>query len=192
MLDVIKNALNYLKFSDDQEEYEDYTDEDYYEEETEQENPLLKQKTKEISRLEEKRFASVQEMPIPKEEQPEPKRYSRMERTNNNKIVPIRTTSKGLEVCIMKPTSFEDSQDICDMLLGGRATVVNLEGFDPDDAQRIMDFISGCVYSINGKLHQISRYIFIFSPENIDISGDYQELVDAGIGFGVPTLNKDF
>ena len=192
MLDVIKNALGYLKFSDDEEEYEDYTDDDYDEDEAEKEKTFLKTKQKEVSRLEEKRFASVQEMPIPKEEQPEPKRYSRMERTNSNKIVPIRTTSKGLEVCIMKPTSFEDSQDICDMLLAGRATVVNLEGFDPDDAQRIMDFISGCVYSMNGKLHQISRYIFIFSPDSIDISGDYQELVDAGIGFGVPTLNKEF
>ena len=43
-------------------------------------------------------------------------------------------------------------------------------GFDPDDAQRIMDFISGCIYAINGKYHQISKYIFIFTPENVDIS----------------------
>ena len=170
MLDVIKNALGYLKFSDDEEEYEDFTDDDYEEEETEKEKPMFKAKQKEVSRLEENRFSSVQELPSAKEEQPEPKRYSRMERTNSNKIVPIRTTAKGLEVCIMKPTSFEDSQDICDMLLAGRATVVNLEGFDPDAAQRIMDFISGCVYSMNGKLHQISRYIFIFSPDSIDIS----------------------
>ena len=91
----------------------------------------------------------------------------------------------------MKPTSFEDSQDICDMLLSGRAAVVNLEGFDPMEAQRIMDFISGCVYAINGKLHQISRYIFIFSPDSVDISGDYLDLVPDD-GFGVPTINKEF
>ncbi len=114
-----------------------------------------------------------------------------MDRPGATKVVPIRTTSKGLEVCIMKPSSFEDSQDICDMLLGGRAAVVNLEGFDPLDAQRIMDFISGCVYAINGKLHQISKYIFIFSPDSIDISGDYLEFMPDE-GFEVPTLNKDF
>ena len=114
-----------------------------------------------------------------------------MERTASNKIVPIRTTPKGLEVCIMKPSTFEDSQDICDMLLTGRASVVNLEGFDPLDAQRIMDFISGCVYAINGKLHQISKYIFIFSPDSIDISGDYLEFMPDE-GFEVPTLNKEF
>lgn len=122
---------------------------------------------------------------------PRERRAARMERTTSNKVVPIRTTPKGLEVCIMKPSSFEDSQDICDMLLTGRAVVVNLEGFDPIDAQRIMDFISGSVYAINGKLHQISKYIFIFSPDTIDISGDYLGFI-ADDSFEVPTLNKEF
>lgn len=115
----------------------------------------------------------------------------KMDRATNNKVVPIKSVARNLEVCIMKPSSFADSQDICDMLLSGRAAVVNLEGFDPIEAQRIMDFISGCVYAINGRLHQISRYIFIFSPDTIDISGDYLELLPVD-GFGVPTINKEF
>ena len=192
LLDGIKNALGYLKFSDDEEEYDDYDD---YEEENEpQERRLFSSQPKSVSKVEEKKTAfTQQERTSVREEQAESKRSSsRMERTTNNKIVPIRTTPKGMEVCIMKPVSFEDSQDICDMLLTGRAAVVNLEGFDPDEAQRIMDFISGCVYAIGGKLHQISKYIFIFSPDTIDISGDYQELVSDNFGFGVPTLNKEF
>ena len=91
----------------------------------------------------------------------------------------------------MKPTVFEDSKEICDLLISGRVTVINLEGFDIDIAQRIMDFVSGCVYAINGKLHQISNYIFIVTPENVDISGDYLELLESN-GFEVPTLNKEF
>lgn len=108
-----------------------------------------------------------------------------------SKVVPIRNAVRGLEVCIMKPTSFEDSQDICDMLLSGRAAVINLEGFDVDIAQRVMDFVSGAVYSLNGKLHQISSYIFIISPDNVDVSGDYLDLIRQN-GFEVPTLNKEF
>ncbi len=110
----------------------------------------------------------------------------------SSKIVPIKAANRSLEVCIMKPASFADSQDICDLLLDGRAVVVNLEGFDPLEAQRIMDFISGCVYSINGRLHQISRYIFIFSPDSIDISGDYLDIATDDEGFGVPTINQEF
>ena len=113
-----------------------------------------------------------------------------MERTSSNKVVPIRTTAKGLEVCIMKPTTFEDSQEICDMLLTGRAVVINLEGFDDKLAQRRMDFISGSVYAINGKLHRISNCIFIVSPDTIDISGDYADLIQSS--FEPPTLQTRF
>ena len=112
-------------------------------------------------------------------------------RSSSSKVVPIRSSVKGFEVSIMKPTIFEDSQEICDLLISGRVTVINLEGFDIDIAQRIMDFVSGCVYAINGKLHQISNYIFIVTPENVDISGDYLELLESN-GFEVPTLNKEF
>ena len=110
------------------------------------------------------------------------------------RVVPLRSasatsSSRSLEVSIMKPTRFDDSQDICDMLVDERATVVNLEGIDLALAQRIMDFISGAVYSLNGKIHQISNLIFIVSPENVDISGDYLSYVEQN-GFEVPTLNQ--
>jgi len=118
-------------------------------------------------------------------------KVSKVERSSVNKVVPIRTTPKGLEVCIMKPTSFEDSQEICDTLLTGRATVINLEGFDDKLAQRTMDFISGSVYAINGKLHRISNCIFIVSPDTVDISGDYLDLIQQN-GFEPPTFHTKF
>jgi len=121
-------------------------------------------------------------------------RTQRPERTTASRVVPLRSASvssasRALEVSIMKPTRFDDSQDICDMLVDERATVVNLEGIDLALAQRIMDFISGAVYSLNGKIHQISNLIFIVSPENVDISGDYLSYVEQN-GFEVPTLNQ--
>ena len=120
-------------------------------------------------------------------------RVQRPERqtTAASRVVPLRSASasKVWEVSIMKPTRFDDSQDICDMLLDERATVVNLEGIDLALAQRIMDFISGAVYALNGKIHQISNLIFIISPENVDISGDYLSYVEQN-GFEVPTLNR--
>ncbi len=120
---------------------------------------------------------------------PMPKRTSF--RTASNKVVPIHTTSRGSEICVIRPNNFGDSQDACEMLMQGHAVVVILEGIDIMEAQRIMDFISGCVFSISGKMHQISRYIFIFSPENVDVSGDYLELSQAD-EFNIPALNKEF
>ena len=188
MANIFKNILDSLKLTED-DDYDDYVSEE---------------EEKEAKRAEriERKATKQQVRPIYEKEEPTPasntmanelrkEKVTRMERTTSNKVVPIRTTPKGFEVCIMKPTTFEDSQDICDMLLSGRAAVINLEGFDVDLAQRIMDFISGSVYAMNGKLHQISSYIFIISPDTVDISGDYLDLIRSD-GFEVPTLNKEF
>lgn len=108
----------------------------------------------------------------------------------NSKPKVVSLNRSMMEVKIVQPTSFEDSQEICNTLLESKPVVVNLEGFDPDDAQRIMDFISGCIYAINGKYHQISKYIFIFTPENVDISGDSLSLGDGTAT--MPTISREF
>lgn len=194
MANMIKNFLGYFRLGEEDDDYEDYMDEM----DDKERNRMERERIREMERAQ-KTEASVErklnrrtkEVDVPDFAESRRDKSLRAEKTSSSKIVPIRTTTKGLEVCIMKPSTFEDSQDICDMLLTGRAVVVNLEGFDPDVAQRIMDFISGAVYAIGGKLHQISRYIFIFSPDNIDISGDYLDLVPVD-GLGVPTINKEF
>lgn len=111
-------------------------------------------------------------------------------RASKPKVVPMHS-SKMMEVNIIKPKSSEDSQEICNTLLNNRPVVVNLEGFDPDEAQRIMDFICGCIFAIDGKYHQISKYIFIFSPHNVDISGDSLSFSGENIG-SAPTINREF
>ena len=190
MSSMFKSILNRLKLTDEGEddddiEYGEYI-EDYAKKEKQRAETLEKKEARKSSRQSSEDEPAIS---IPTETRKE--RLQRIERSHISKVVPIRTTPKGFEVCIMKPTNFEDSQDICDMLLSGRAAVINLEGFDVELAQRIMDFISGSVYAMNGKLHQISSYIFIISPDTVDISGDYLDLIpDAG--FEVPTLNKDF
>lgn len=126
-------------------------------------------------------------------ESPRRERIQRMERQqsyNSNRITPMRHSNHGLEVCIIKPERFEDSQEICDMLKNERAVIVNLEGLDLALAQRIVDFVSGSIYALNAKIHQISGSIFCVSPEKVDISGDYIDMISQN-GFEVPNLKKD-
>jgi cell division inhibitor SepF len=54
-----------------------------------------------------------------------------------------------------------------------------VEGLNVEIAQRIIDFASGSCFAISGNLQKISNYIFIISPANVDISGDFQNLVDS-------------
>jgi len=84
-----------------------------------------------------------------------------------------------MEVCVIKPTTIEDELEITDTLLNGRTVVINMEGLNIELAQRIIDFISGSVYAMHGNLQKISNYIFLATPNGVDISGDIQNLMDA-------------
>ena len=99
--------------------------------------------------------------------------------TNNNKVVPMRRGS-GMEVSLIKPTSLDDAKEICDYLLAGKAVVLNMEGIHTETAQRIIDFTSGSTYSMNGNLQKISNYIFIATPQSVELSGDFQDLLSGG------------
>ena len=89
---------------------------------------------------------------------------------------PARSAARGQEVCIFKPSSIEDSREITETLLEGKAVVVNFEGLHVEISQRIIDFISGSCYALDGNLQKISNYIFIATPHSVDISGDFQNL----------------
>ena len=90
----------------------------------------------------------------------------------SSKITPMRKKNSGngtMEVCVIKPSSMEDTREIADTLIDRCTVVLNLEGIDVDVAQRIIDFSSGACYSIAGSLQKISSYIFILTPANVEI-----------------------
>ena len=122
------------------------------------------------------------------EEEEEPPEKPRFLGRSNPKVVPMR---RSMEVTMIKPTSMEDSRDICDFLLAGKAVVLNMEGIHTEVAQRIIDFTSGATYSMNGNLQKISRYIFIATPDSVELSGDFQDILAAGgaMGMDVSGLN---
>lgn len=133
-----------------------------------------------------KKNHKLQPASTPEFTEPEPvAETKRPKEKTQSKITPMRSSSKrsqttsGMEVCVIKPTSFEESREITETLLTNRTVVLNMEGLDVDIAQRIIDFASGSCYAINGNLQKISNYIFIITPESVDISGDFQSLMDS-------------
>ncbi len=93
------------------------------------------------------------------------------------------------EISIYNVKNFEDATLVCDKLVNGLPIIVSFDDPNSTTAQRVMDFLAGCIYTINGNLHTISDKIFLFSPEGVDVSGDYMNLVKEN-SFGVPTFNK--
>lgn len=85
--------------------------------------------------------------------------------------------TNNFSVCVIRPRSMEDALEIAKTLMKDRVVILNLEGLDLDVSQRVFDFASGACCALQGKLDKISNYIFVLIPQDIDISGEFQEIL---------------
>ena len=167
-MSLIDGVLNLMRLNPD-DEYDEELDDLPYDDEEEEEYTrrkpsVVKKEKKEESVFEEE---AVKERVV----------------KSTPKITPIskgtRKQVMGMEVCVIKPTSVEDAREITETLLNGRTVVLNVEVLNVDIAQRIIDFTAGSCFAISGNLQKISNYIFIITPANVDISGDFKNIVDS-------------
>ena len=77
-----------------------------------------------------------------------------------------------VRMVITQPTSFEQSEEICNYLKEKKSIIVNLEYVNKDVARRIIDFISGAVHALDGHIQKVSNAIFLIAPVNYEISSD--------------------
>ena len=98
------------------------------------------------------------------------------------KIVNIHTTTQ-LKVVVVHPEAFEDSKEIADHLKTKKPIVVNLEKLDPEIAKKIIDFLSGAVYALDGNIQKISKGIFLIVPYNMGIMGDFKDELRSKVVF---------
>lgn len=87
-----------------------------------------------------------------------------------NRVVNMPQTQVKMKIC--KPTSFEQSEEICTELKEKKSIIVNLEYVNKDVARRIVDFISGAVQALDGHIEKISNSIFLVAPFNYEIVND--------------------
>ena len=91
----------------------------------------------------------------------------------NNKIVSMpQTQSQAIKMVISQPTTFEQSDEICSFLKEKKSIIVNLEYVNKDVARRIVDFISGGVYALDGYIQKVSNSIFLVAPSNYEITNE--------------------
>ena len=91
----------------------------------------------------------------------------------NNKIVSMpQTQSQAIKMVISQPTTFEQSDEICAFLKERKSIIVNLEYVNKDVARRIVDFISGGVYALDGYIQKVSNSIFLVAPSNYEITNE--------------------
>ncbi len=199
MASGLNKFMNFLKLTDEDDEFEDdfYDDEDYDYDRKElekEEKRLMKERKKEEKRGASSTSSYHSDRYYEREEQApaSPKRTAGYRSSTGSKVVQMPSSNSDMEVCIVKPANIGEAQQVCDLLLNAHPVVVNLEGIDIMEAQRIMDFISGCIFAISGNMCQVSRYIFIFSPKDVEISGDYIKSLENEESYNIAAFHKEF
>jgi FtsZ-interacting cell division protein YlmF len=107
---------------------------------------------------------------------------------HNDNIVPIQRGNDTLKqltqrfkIVVIDPRSFDDCPKLVDSLKARKPVIINLEKIETDAARKIFDFLSGATYALSGNVQKISNNIFVFLPENVDVSTNTEH---KGITFG--------
>ena len=91
------------------------------------------------------------------------------------------------KVVVIQFLNFDDAKDAADHLKNRKPIVANLEKLDNDTTRRVVDFLSGAVYGVGGKIQNVSNRIFLITPSNVEVTGNYRE--GAKVTTGFPFVN---
>jgi cell division inhibitor SepF len=87
------------------------------------------------------------------------------------------STNKNFKVVVCEPETFDEVQVLADHLKNRKQIILNFEHTAPEVSQKIIDFISGTTYALEGNSQQLGNNMFIFTPSNVEISKDHRILM---------------
>lgn len=117
----------------------------------------------------------------PERPAPEPQEVTRQqvasvaEQARRGRLVSLPSASRAsgqIKVSVIRPRSYEEVQQIADHLKERQPVILSLEGVDKALSRRIIDFMSGTTYALDGKIHRIGEQIFLFAPVNVAIDAE--------------------
>ena len=114
---------------------------------------------------------------------PEPAPANNNRRPGPARVVNLNNNS-AMQVILVKPDRFDTVSEIADHLRDKKAIVLNLESTNKDVARRLVDFLSGVAYALDGKIKKVAISTYILTPYNVEIVGDLvEELENSGVYF---------
>lgn len=98
--------------------------------------------------------------------------FEKAKSTRPSDAVKALNANKDSHLILFEPRAYSETQDIANYLKQKRAAVVNLHRLQKEQAKRVIDFLSGVIYAIEGDIQQIGPKIFLCTPKNIGVSGN--------------------
>ena len=157
---------NFAKPYNDEEDYDDYDDEleDSFEEEAAPAERAPRFGRREAAPVQEPAFAPAVSTTTA---------FTPANTGFNGQVV---NTSSKVQLILVRPESFNDAPTIAANMRAKKAVVLNLEGVEKGLARRIVDFLSGCGYALDGTVKKVSQSTYVFCPYNMEVLGDLKNL----------------
>jgi len=181
-MSVFDRFLSAIKLNDD----DDLDDDDYFDEEDDDiddsrpSRRLLRTRDEEDTEPELTSYSSRSSESLRRRTSvsEKPKRQAKVSAFRPRKMIePEEDGNNNFAVCVIRPKSMEDALSIAQTLIAKCTIILNLEGLDLDVSQRIFDFASGACCASKGRLDKISNYIFVLTPNGVEITGEFQEIL---------------
>ena len=110
------------------------------------------------------------------EEQPAPTHRNRNSRRNSQIVsMPNTATRKSMEMVLIRAKAYDEMQEIAKNIKARKVVIVNFEDMDKETAQRMVDFLSGAVFALDGMPKKVSGSTFLFSSSQVDLEGQIME-----------------
>lgn len=94
-----------------------------------------------------------------------------------NNVVSLQHAKEQVKMVLVEPRAYDEVQEIADHLRSRRPVIINLQRVSGEQGKRIIDFLSGTVYALNGDIQKVGLNIFMCTPDNVDIQGTISELL---------------
>lgn len=91
-----------------------------------------------------------------------------------SKVIPMNTAVSSSKMVITQPNCYEDVQEIGEYLKTRKSVIINLESVSKEDARRILDFMSGATFIVEGTIQKVSNLIYLVTPRNVEIQNDVE------------------
>ena len=120
----------------------------------------------------------------------DPKQHQSAASKNERKVQPapasrpsvtVSDRTGSFKLVVIEPKGFDECPKLVDNLKSRKPVIINLEKIESDTARKIFDFLSGATYALNGNVQKVANNIFVFAPENVDITASVEH---KGIDFG--------
>ena len=198
-MDRMISSMKMISDSDDT-DLEMYEDEDELEEEKENTRSATRKVTARNSEAEEtdeeERRSFFRKKNYENDEvENEPARIMSVEPTKkvtrSVRNLPAVQGTKQSEVKMITPLTYDEAKDIVELLIEGKTVVLNLERIKVDLGQKIIDFTAGACFTMGGDMQSISKKIFIATPSNVALSGDFTNILTGNgtMDFSMLNLN---